>query len=87
MTGLWWAAAPKEKWPESAQWHTHIKSYFEGKHGDRRQELVLIGIDMDQEKLTAMLDACLLTDAEMKLGKGAWKKFNDPFPAWGKKAA
>ena len=33
-------------------------------------------------RLTARLDACLLTDAEMKLGEEGWQKFPDPFLEW-----
>ena len=34
-------------------------------HGDRRQELVLIGIDMDTGAMSGALDACLATPEEM----------------------
>jgi hypothetical protein len=37
---------------------------------------------MDQEQLTAQLNACLLTDAEMKLGPEQWRYFPDPFSKW-----
>jgi G3E family GTPase len=47
-----------------------------------KQELVLIGVNMDQSKLTAMLDTCLLTDEEMALGEEKWRKFPDPFSPW-----
>ena len=50
--------------------------------GDRRQELVLIGVDLDAAALAARLDACLLDDAEMAAGTQAWADYADPFPAW-----
>jgi len=50
--------------------------------GDARQELVLIGIGMDEAALRSRLDACLLTDQEMSLSPVAWEGFHDPFPVW-----
>ena len=47
-----------------------------------KQELVLIGIDMKRERLTSMLDHCLLTDEELALGGEGWKAFIDPFSPW-----
>lgn len=41
-----------------------------------------IGIDMDEAAIRAMLDACLLTDAEMALGPEGWAGFEDPLPPW-----
>lgn len=49
---------------------------------DARQEIVLIGIRMDQGELNACFDACLLTDAEMALDEAAWRQLHDPFPRW-----
>lgn len=48
-----------------------------------KQELVLIGIGMDQEKLISMLDACLLSDDELAAGEFLWTQYPDPFPDWG----
>ena len=39
---------------------------FSGRHGDRKQEIVFIGIKLDRKDVEAKLDACLLTDDEMK---------------------
>jgi G3E family GTPase len=47
-----------------------------------KQELVLIGIEMNEGELTRMLDLCLLSDEELALGEEEWKKFNDPFAPW-----
>jgi G3E family GTPase len=47
-----------------------------------KQELVFIGIDMNQDKIVDMLDACLLTDNEILGGEHQWKQFNDPFSPW-----
>ncbi|MCH1624216.1 GTP-binding protein [Ferdinandcohnia quinoae] len=44
--------------------------------GDRKNELVLIGIDMEQEQLINSLDKCLLSDEEMLTD---WSTLSDPF--------
>lgn len=87
MAGRWWDAVPRENWPEHPEAHAGIKKYFQGEHGDRRQEIVLIGVGMDRAKMTAMLDAALLTNEEMRRGKIGWKQLLDPFPVWGEKRA
>ena len=40
---------------------------FQGEYGDRRQEIVIIGINMNQAAIIERLDECLLTDEEMAL--------------------
>lgn len=47
-----------------------------------KQELVLIGVGMNKEALTDMLDGCLLTDSELASGEPAWRLYNDPFTPW-----
>ena len=59
-----------------------IAALWQEPFGDRRQELVLIGQDMDQAALVAAFDACLLTDAEWALGPEGWLSFADPFSDW-----
>ncbi|MFV8836635.1 zinc metallochaperone GTPase ZigA [Aquisalimonas sp. APHAB1-3] len=81
--GVWWAAAPEGAWPDDPEATAFIRERWQEPHGDRQQELVLIGIDMDRDALTARLDACLLTDSELAGGPQAWRRMEDPFPAWG----
>ncbi|GBG31357.1 COBW domain-containing protein DDB_G0274527 [Hondaea fermentalgiana] len=63
--GAWWAAIPREEWP-SENMPANVRRDFEGTFGDRRQEIVLIGLDLDVEAIEAALDACLLSDTEMQ---------------------
>jgi G3E family GTPase len=79
--GLWLASLDEADWPEEflddpqavrTEWHPEF--------GDRRQELVFIGMNMDQATLTAGLDTCLLTDEELADGPEAWLALEDPFP-------
>ena len=69
--GMWWAATSLEGWPDSGKSTSEevgkILAEFdlETRWGDRRQELVFIGIGMLQNEIEELLDSCLLTDAEM----------------------
>ena len=81
--GFWWAAAPAASWPEAPEAQAEIRRDFHEPYGDRRQELVLIGIGMSEAVLRAGFDRCLLTDAELRLGPEGWRAFGDPFPSWG----
>ena len=82
--GLWWSAVDAADWPDDDAYRADIIEKLESPWGDRRQELVLIGIGMDENLLRTRLDACLLTDAEMALGTGGWASLHDPFPSWGR---
>jgi len=42
-------------------------------YGDRRQELVFIGVGLKHKELQATLDECLLNDAEMTMGPDKWE--------------
>lgn len=84
--GYWWDAVPQEHWPEDEAYRTQIAAKSQGEWGDRRQELVFIGMDMSETGIRANLDACLLTDAEMALGRAGWVKLDDPFPVWAQDA-
>ena len=78
--GLWWAAAPRDDWPEDEKAIAEIQAKLTGPHGDRHQELVFIGHEMDHNLIAETLDRCLLTESEFRLGPDAWRSFEDPFP-------
>jgi G3E family GTPase len=84
--GRWWASVPRSRWPEDEQSRQFILDNWDPEVGDRRQELVFIGVGMDKAAITARLDACL-TDVPRGLDKpgGPWrpKPMRDPFPVWG----
>jgi G3E family GTPase len=86
--GTWWAAQDRSEWPHDddelmaeivADWHGDPDDYT---IGDRRQELVMIGIHIDPAIWSTKFDACLLTDDEYAQGPDAWRQFADPFPTW-----
>ena len=79
--GYWWAAAPEEEWPEEEQAQQEIQAGLVGEYGDRRVELVFIGQEIDQQRITDLLDRCLVTDAEYATGPSGWASFDDPLPA------
>ena len=78
--GYWWASAPKESWPEEKEIIAEINARMIHEYGDRQQELVFIGQDLDQEHVTGVLKTCLLTDEEYELGPTSWVHFQDPMP-------
>jgi G3E family GTPase len=80
--GFWWASAAPKYWPQEADARAAIKANWVEPFGDRRQEIVFIGIGMDEQDLRRRLNDCLLTNAEMRSGQKAWAKLKDPFPAW-----
>ena len=80
--GFWWAAVDKDYWPTDKASLAAIKRLSVKPHGDRRQELVFIGQQLDEPKMRAALDAALLTEREMTQGVEAWSRLSDPFPEW-----
>jgi len=78
--GRWYAAMPKDDWPEEEEEYQRLQGVWDSEYGDRSQELVLIGRRMDHAALTAQLDACLVTEAEWASGRSSWEGKPDRFP-------
>lgn len=80
--GRWWAAVPMKQRamnPSYFENQDHIQSKWDKKWGDRMNELVFIGQDMDKAKITGDLDRCLVTDLEV-MGMEAGNTFQDDWP-------
>ncbi len=78
--GYWWAAVPAEEWPDDEEAIKEIRSRLQGEYGDRRQELVFIGNRMNRDRISQILESCLLDDEELSLGPVDWTSLPDPFP-------
>lgn len=85
--GRWWSAIPKNQWPDGIEFENVLKQYWTDDYGDRRQEIVFIGlsVEMDEAAIRQRLDDCLienyLTTPENL------ENANDPFPQWFRQAA
>jgi G3E family GTPase len=80
--GTWWATVPREEWPADRAVRARLERDWHEVYGDRRQELVFIGQDLDRDALVARLDAALMTDVELAAGERAWWGLPDPWPRW-----
>jgi G3E family GTPase len=81
--GAWWAGVPVSRWPDDADVRRMIQRNWDPTYGDRRQEIVFIGSDMDEAEIRFRLNACLVGDVNARdMNITAWKRLPDPFPAW-----
>ncbi|MEU6981722.1 MULTISPECIES: GTP-binding protein [unclassified Streptomyces] len=78
--GPWLASLPDAAWElvppvrraaAALDWHPE--------HGDCCQHLVFTSPGLDREGLEALLESCLLTDAEYQAGREAWKRLPAAF--------
>ncbi len=79
----WWAATLEGKSFAPSEIETFLGIPWDPMFGDRRQELAFVGINFDEAALRSRLDACLLSDEELRRGPEVWQTFPDPFPPWG----
>jgi G3E family GTPase len=79
--GFWWANVPADRWPNDPFWRQSLKKNWNQIYGDRRQEIVFIGTNMDEQDIRTRLDACLVA-GKPGMDIGAWAKLPDPFPVW-----
>ena len=79
-SGPWLASLPDAAWDmvppfrraaAALDWHFGL--------GDRCQHLVFVSPALDRDGLTALLESCLLTEAEYAAGHDAWKRLPTAF--------
>ncbi|MDC3181306.1 GTP-binding protein [Gammaproteobacteria bacterium] len=80
--GRWWAAIPKEEWPQEENFTETISRYWNPDFGDRRQEIVFIGLtaEMNEQHIREQLNQCLVQECTSV--KDCPTNTTDPFPIW-----
>ncbi len=84
--GRWWAAAPRERWPsQGTPERRNIDARWKEPYGDRLNEVVFIGRNMDRAAIEEAWKAIHLNFTEARkgaLGIKGWRDLPDPFPQW-----
>jgi len=80
--GKWWAAVNEEQWPDDKNFKLNINKIWAKGYGDRRQEIVFIGLknEMNESTIKNKLDGFLIKNYSMNLANTL--KYKDPFPEW-----
>lgn len=79
--GSWWAAVPPEErnqMPDFVENIEILKQRWSPIWGDRKNELVFIGQDLEKERIATDLNRCLLRDWEVEMWREG-EAFSDPF--------
>ncbi|WP_286755386.1 GTP-binding protein [Roseivirga sp. UBA838] len=82
FAGVWWCSMPFEqrvRYEAFVENKAHIEAGWNKLYGDRKNELVIIGQNLDSEQINSELRNCLCTPDEIE----AWqskKPFVDPWP-------
>lgn len=81
--GVWWASMPlgeRLTFANFVEFQDVIEERWTATFGDRLNELVFIGIEMDKENLHTLLQNCICTDAEIQSLKQGTFLAADSFP-------
>ena len=82
--GTWWCSMPFDQriqFPSFVDNKDEIEANWSKVFGDRKNEIVFIGQDMQKEKITKDLEACLATDEEIDSAK--WESgYADEWPVY-----
>lgn len=75
--GHWIAACSQEEQQLALEEDPELKQEWHETHGDRKTDIVFIGIQMNRADLIRSLDECLLSEEEMV---SDWSVMDDPLP-------
>lgn len=81
--GQWWSAVEPTQWPEDDELLKEIQEKWDPIYGDRRQEIVFIGLKkdgFDEHALRQRLNDCLVHDFQDR--KDFYTQQHDPFEHW-----
>lgn len=73
---FWVATMPKAEKAAILQEREDVRADWDPEYGDRHTQLIIIGVDLDEEKITAELDACLLNSDEIDAD---WSQLENPY--------
>ena len=80
--GVWWSSmtfAQRIQYPSFVENQKEIETKWDKRFGDRLNELVIIGQDLNKQDIIYELSECLCTESEIR-DMEAGLKFKDPFP-------
>jgi G3E family GTPase len=80
--GVWWASMPfkeRTRYPSYIENQEYIESKWDKNFGDRMNELVIIGQDLDKEQIQYEMENCLLDSYELADFLSG-EKFKDNWP-------
>jgi len=81
--GQWWAAVPRERWPaKGSPERMGIENNWKEPYGDRINEVVFIGQNLDRAAIEQAWKTAHLNFTETRKGRQGWSALNDPFPSW-----
>ena len=78
--GIWLAAVPpEEREVGELESHSDPEESWDPRYGDRVQEIVFIGQDLEPDRVRAWLDGCLRDDGMLAEGVDEWQAETNPF--------
>lgn len=81
-TGVWWASmklAERVKYASFIENQKEIESRWDKQFGDRVNEIVIIGQDLDEAQIRQELEDCICTEEDIRLMNAGWE-FEDEWP-------